>query len=68
MAFDLTGIINASMPAILALLQRRHQEQHPGAPALTDAEVFAAMQAWAVSTVAKSDALAADVRARNPGS
>lgn len=64
--FDLTGLINASMPAIIALIQQRHHEAVPDAPALTDEEVFAALHDSILESITKDDAIAADIRRRNP--
>lgn len=64
---DITGLVTASMPAIIALLQRRHAEADPAAPALTDEQVFAGLHDAVALSVAKDDAIAADIRSRNPG-
>jgi len=64
--FDLTGLINASMPAIIALIQQRHKEQQPDAPPLTDEQVFAALHSAVMESITKDDAIAADIRRRNP--
>lgn len=64
---DITAIIRTAMPAILAIIQARHNAANPDAPPLTDVQVFTALHDWAVETAAKDDALAAEIRARNPG-
>ena len=66
MPIDVTGLVNASMPAIIALLQRRHAEENPGAPALTDEQARAGLQAAVAASLAKDDEDAADIRKRNP--
>lgn len=63
---DLKGLISVSMPAILALLQRKHEETNPGAPPLTDADVNKALLDHVRETVAKDDRDADDIRRRNP--
>jgi len=65
MDVNITGLVTASMPAILALLQARHHDANPDAPPLTDAQVFAALHDAVLQTVAKDDAIAADIRSRN---
>jgi hypothetical protein len=66
MPIDLTGIITASMPAIIGLIQSRHREADPSAPPLTDAEVKATLKAVVESSLAKDDEIEADVKRRNP--
>lgn len=55
------------LPEAVNFFKRRHAELNPAAPALTDAQAFAILHDAVVSTVAKDDALAADIRRRNPG-
>lgn len=64
---DIAAIFNTAMPAILAIIQARHAEVHPDEPALTNAQALAILHDVVLQEVAKDDALAADIRARNPG-
>lgn len=58
--------IAASAPSIVAAIKEAHAAANPGDPPLTDAQVFAALHDWVQSTVAKDDAIAADIHARHP--
>lgn len=64
---DLTSIINTALPTIIELIKSRRATVDPSAPPLTDEQVFAALHDAVVASVAKDDAIAADIRARNPG-
>jgi len=64
-----TSIVNtalAALPQILASLRSNHAEANPGAPPLTDAEVIAGLKSAVDTSLAKDDAIEADVKRRNP--
>lgn len=60
------GIANTALPAILALIKQRVAEAQPDAPALTDAQAFTLLHDTVIGSLAKDDAIAADIRRRNP--
>jgi hypothetical protein len=57
-ATDITGVVNVALgalPSILALIRQKHAEEHPNAPPLTNADVFAALAYAVTSSVAKDE-------------
>jgi hypothetical protein len=51
----LTTAIGA-LPAVAGVIRDLFVQQHPGTPPPTDEQVIAALQAWAVSSLAIDDA------------
>lgn len=63
---DVTGLVNVAtslLPSILAMIRENHAQAHPGAPPLTDADVFAALAQAVESSVAKDETW----KAQHPG-
>ena len=55
---DVAGLVNVAtslLPSIMALIRDAHGNANPDAPPLTDADVFAALQAAVESSVVKDE-------------
>lgn len=57
---NLASVILNAAPAIIALIKGEHSAANPGVPPPTDAEVLAALQSWATSTIAIDEAIKAE--------
>lgn len=51
----LVELIAAELPSLVRLIQDMRRTRDPGAPPVTDADIIAALQAWAARTTAVDD-------------